>query len=86
MASQTAAVRRRTEALRRFVYLSKWPRLTRRPPLSGKIRTILEKKGQPIGSLDMLIAAHALSLSVRLITNNEGEFKRVPGLKVENWL
>ncbi len=52
----------------------------------GKIRALLEKRGHTIGSLDMLIAAHALSLAVRLITNNETEFKRVPGLRIENWL
>lgn len=52
----------------------------------GKIRAILEQKGTPIGGMDLLIAAHALSLGVRLITNNGREFKRVPGLKVENWV
>ncbi|HHP7235672.1 MAG TPA: type II toxin-antitoxin system VapC family toxin [Desulfobacterales bacterium] len=51
----------------------------------GKIRVHLERKGTPIGALDMLIAAHALSLSCRLVTNNESEFRRVPGLDVENW-
>lgn len=52
----------------------------------GKIRATLEKKGQPIGSLDMLIAAHALSLDMTLVTNNMKEFERVDGLKVENWV
>ena len=52
----------------------------------GKIRAALEKKGRPIGAMDLLIAAHALSLGVRLVTNNEREFKRVPGLRVENWI
>ena len=52
----------------------------------GRIRSILEKKGQIIGSIDLLIASHALSLGVQLITNNEAEFKRVPGLRVANWL
>jgi tRNA(fMet)-specific endonuclease VapC len=51
----------------------------------GRIRTALEKKGLPIGAMDMLIAAHALSLSVSLVTNNETEFRRVSGLRVENW-
>lgn len=54
--------------------------------LYGEIKTALEKMGTPIGSYDVLIAAHALSLDATLITNNEGEFRRVPGLKVENWL
>ncbi len=52
----------------------------------GKIRTYLEKKGLIIGSLDMLIAAHAKSLRLVLVTNNENEFKRVQGLKIENWI
>ena len=51
-----------------------------------RVRTVLERKGWPIGPMDLLIAAHALSLGVRLVTSNEGEFKRVPGLVVENWL
>lgn len=52
----------------------------------GKVRAVLEKKGRPIGAMDLLIAAHALSLGVRLVTNNEREFRRVPGLRVENWV
>lgn len=52
----------------------------------GTIRAHLEKKGTPVGALDMLIAAQALSLSCRLVTNNESEFRRVPGLKIENWV
>ncbi|MGB7218793.1 MAG: type II toxin-antitoxin system VapC family toxin [Vicinamibacterales bacterium] len=51
----------------------------------GKLRTTLEKKGQPIGSMDLLIAAHALSLDVRLITHNVREFGRIPGLRIEDW-
>jgi tRNA(fMet)-specific endonuclease VapC len=51
----------------------------------GRIRAALERKGLPIGAMDMLIAAHALSLSVSLVTNNEIEFRRVSGLRVENW-
>lgn len=52
----------------------------------GRIRTYLEQKGTPIGSLDTLIAAHALSLKATLVTNNVKEFQRVPGLTIENWL
>lgn len=51
----------------------------------GQLRAHLERKGTPIGSMDMLIAAHALSLDVVLVTNNLKEFARVPGLKVEDW-
>jgi tRNA(fMet)-specific endonuclease VapC len=52
----------------------------------GELRTFLEKQGKPIGSLDMLIAAHALSVPCTLVTNNEKEFIRIPGLKVDNWV
>ena len=51
----------------------------------GSIRSNLEKKGITIGSLDMLIAAHALSLNCTLVTNNEKEFNRVENLIIENW-
>ena len=52
----------------------------------GKIRSQLEKQGNVIGPLDMLIAAHALSKDLILITNNEKEFKRIQAVKVENWV
>ena len=51
----------------------------------GKLRTTLEKKGQPIGSMDLLIAAHALSLDVPLVTHNMKEFGKVPDLRIEDW-
>lgn len=51
----------------------------------GKIRAELERTGTPIGPLDMLIASHVKSLALTLVTNNEKEFKRVTGLKIENW-
>ncbi|GAG39619.1 unnamed protein product [marine sediment metagenome] len=51
----------------------------------GKIRAQLEKKGQPIGAMDILIGAHALSLNSILVTNNEKEFRKIPELKIENW-
>ena len=52
----------------------------------GMIRSNLEKKGIPIGPLDLLIAAHAKSLNYTLVTNNEKEFSRIEGLKIENWV
>lgn len=52
----------------------------------GLIRTKLEKSGRVIGPLDMLIAAHALSQSLVLVTNNVGEFNRIDNLKIENWM
>ena len=51
----------------------------------GKLRASLERRGAPIGPNDMLIAAHALSLGVVLVTDNVSEFDRVEGLKLENW-
>jgi tRNA(fMet)-specific endonuclease VapC len=50
------------------------------------VRDSLSRSGRPIGDMDMLIAAHALALDVILVTDNEGEFSRVPGLEIENWL
>lgn len=52
----------------------------------GDIRAQLEKKGTVIGAYDMLIAAHALSLNLVLVTNNTKEFIRIPSLQVENWV
>ncbi len=52
----------------------------------GELRANLENQGKPIGSLDMLIAAHALSTNCVLVTNNEKEFNRVPKLKIDNWV
>lgn len=51
----------------------------------GKVRTELERKGTPIGSLDTLIAAHAVNLNVTLVTNNLREFRRVTNLNVVDW-
>jgi len=51
----------------------------------GDVRSSLEKRGEVIGPHDLLIAAHTMSLDRTLITNNEREFKRVEGLKLENW-
>ena len=52
----------------------------------GEIRQALVRRGRPIGANDLLIAAHARSAGATLVTNNEGEFGRVPGLRMENWL
>ncbi|MCX7061612.1 MAG: type II toxin-antitoxin system VapC family toxin [Gammaproteobacteria bacterium] len=50
------------------------------------LRAVLETKGTPIGPYDLLIAAQALSRDLTVVTNNETEFRRVPGLKLENWI
>lgn len=52
----------------------------------GHIRTVLEKKRIPIGALDLMIAAHAQSLKITLVTNNLREFTRVPNLRVVDWV
>jgi tRNA(fMet)-specific endonuclease VapC len=52
----------------------------------GGIRSALEAAGKPIGSNDLLIAAHAYATGATMVTANTDEFKRVRGLKVENWL
>jgi tRNA(fMet)-specific endonuclease VapC len=52
----------------------------------GEIRAALEKQGNIIGSMDMFIASHALSLDVTLVTNNIREFQRVANLKLEDWM
>ena len=52
----------------------------------GKVRNTLESLGKPIGPNDTWIAAHAMSLGATLVTGNVREYKRVAGLKVENWV
>jgi tRNA(fMet)-specific endonuclease VapC len=54
-------------------------------PVYGRVRAELERAGTPIGPLDTMIAAHALSLGLTVVTDNEREFRRVSGLKVQNW-
>jgi tRNA(fMet)-specific endonuclease VapC len=51
----------------------------------GKVRAALEAAGMPVGPLDTLIGAHALSLGAVLVTHNAREFRRIPGLSVEDW-
>ena len=52
----------------------------------GSVRASLERKGSPIGPMDLLLAAQALSQQLVLVTNNEREFRRVAGLQIENWV
>jgi tRNA(fMet)-specific endonuclease VapC len=51
----------------------------------AEIRVALERAGKQIGGYDLLIAAHARHIGATLVTNNEAEFRRVPGLSVQNW-
>lgn len=55
-------------------------------PLYGRVRAALKRTGVMIGAMDLLIATHALALNAVLVTHNIGEFSRVPGLKVEDWV
>lgn len=52
----------------------------------ARVKCELMARGQLIGTMDLLIAAHALALGATLVTNNEREFKRVKGLKLVNWV
>ena len=51
----------------------------------GTLRSYLEREGKSIGAMDMMIAAHALSLDLIIVTNNTKEFSRVPGIRIEDW-
>ncbi len=53
---------------------------------AGDIMAYLASSGSPIGDRDALIAGHARALSIKLVTHNTGEFSRIPGLKLEDWL
>lgn len=52
----------------------------------GKLSAVLEKSGTPISNMDLMIAAHAISLSATLVSNNISYFERVPKLKLVNWV
>lgn len=72
--------------------LDGWLQLIQRPAFDeaaarayGSVRATLESHGTPIGPLDTLIAAHAISIEATLVTNNVREFARIPGLKIEDW-
>ena len=85
------AVKRRSRLLATKIdeLLGTIPVLPIQPPMDetyARLRTMLERMGTPIGGNDMLIAAHALTLDCTLVTGNEREFRRIPGLSVENWL
>lgn len=67
-----------------YVAVLNWP--YEASPIYGQIRATLQKKGTPIGAMDLLIASHALWADAVLVTENIKEFRRVPDLKIENWL
>ena len=84
--AKSAAPERNRMALLRFVTpLDVLPYGGGAAAAYGHIRGELERAGTPIGPVDTMIAAHALSLGLTVVTDNEREFRRVPGLSVENW-
>lgn len=80
----TATFGQRIEAI--FDEIEALPFAAPADKIYGMIRAGLEQSGTPIGAIDLLIAAHALALDATLVTDNEREFARIQGLKVENWL
>lgn len=86
-ASKSSQPKKNREALEQFLSPLEVAVFDRQATIAyGTIRAALARKGLPIGAMDLLIAAHALSLGVRLVTDNEREFRPVPGLRVENWV
>jgi tRNA(fMet)-specific endonuclease VapC len=84
--SKSSRPSKNREALDQFISPLEVPQFDRQATaVYGRLRTALEKKGQSIGSMDLLIAAHAVSLDLRLVTHNVGEFGKVPGLRIEDW-
>lgn len=79
----------RAEAGRRLAELASLMPVMSLPAVAGEIygviRAALEAKGEMIGNNDLWIAAHAKAAGLTLVTNNEREFKRVPGLTIQNW-
>src|SRR5207247_2264382 len=58
---------------------------TKAPERYGLVRHVLERAGTPIGAMDLLIAAHALSVDATLVTGNQEHFGRIDGLKIAQW-
>ena len=85
-AEKNAARERLLEALKELVALIPVaPLPTTAGAAYGAIRAALERRGEIIGNNDLWIAAHARAADLTLVTNNEREFRRVPGLMTENW-
>jgi tRNA(fMet)-specific endonuclease VapC len=81
--------RLRDQAVRQLTELAGLLPVMALPPHAGEfygaIRAALEVKGETIGNNDLWIAAHAKAAELTLVTNNENEFRRIPGLKMQNW-
>jgi tRNA(fMet)-specific endonuclease VapC len=82
-ASQPGKERAKLEALLQAVHLLSFDASAARE--AGRIRALLEAKGRTIGPYDVLIAAHALTAKLILVTSNTSEFARVPGLTLDDW-
>jgi len=82
--------RLREQATRQLTELASLLRVTELPPHAGEvygaIRAALESRGETIGNHDLWIAAHARAAGLTLVTNNEHEFRRIQGLKIQNWV
>jgi tRNA(fMet)-specific endonuclease VapC len=80
----------RAQSLRMLEELAAMMPVMPLPPEAGQsygaIRAVLESKGEIIGNNDLWIAAHAKTAGLTLVTNNEREFNRIAGLKVQNWI
>lgn len=86
-ANKSAHVEKNLSALEQFLFPVEVADFDQRASaVYGVARAYLEREGKIIGSMDLLIGAHALSLGVTLVTNNVNEFKRIPKLKVEDWM
>ena len=81
--AQRAEATKRLEELARFLPVLALPEAA--GEFYGAIRAELERKGEMIGNNDLWIAAHAKAAGLTLVTNNEREFRRVRGLRVQNW-
>ena len=86
-AQKSSQVEKNTTALEQFLLSMEVADFDQRASaVYGFVRAFLERGGNLISSMDMLIGAHALSLDVILVTNNTNEFKRIPNLNLEDWL
>lgn len=83
-AEKSAAIRDQINHLASGVALLAWDAVA--ADHFAAIRWQLEKEGTPLAAQDLMIAAHARSLAAILVTNNLKHFRRVPGLKIENWI
>jgi tRNA(fMet)-specific endonuclease VapC len=85
-AEKSARQAENQQAVQQFAALLEVLPFTARAALhSGQIRAELERAGRPVGGFDLLIAAHARSEGLIVVTNNLREFRRIPGLQTENW-